>query len=78
MNRQFYINNLKCWRGSDTWQFVQNIMSWLNTSSFTNLAISALKEAQKTIDKALDIQNEEVTTPIDSGKYFCYSLPQVN
>jgi len=53
-------------------------MSWLNTSSFTNLAISALKEAQKTIDKALDIQNEEVTTPIDSGKYFCYSLPQVN
>jgi len=38
-------------------------MSWLNTSSFTNLAISALKEAQKTIDKALDIQNEEAATP---------------
>ena len=45
-------------------------MSWLNTSSFTNLAISALKEAQKTIDKALDIQNEEAATPTSNGKCF--------
>ena len=35
-------------------------MSWLNTASFANLAKTALKEAQKTIDKALDIKESEV------------------
>lgn len=33
-------------------------MSWFDTSGLTNLAKTALKEAQKTIDKALDIQDE--------------------
>lgn len=41
-------------------------MSWLNTSSIASLAKSALKEAQKTIDKALDI-SEEVNTTITSS-----------
>lgn len=34
-------------------------MSWFDTSGIANLAKSALKEAQKTIDKALDIKDEE-------------------
>ncbi|XP_043468312.1 TATA element modulatory factor [Leptopilina heterotoma] len=34
-------------------------MSWFDASGFANLAKSALKEAQKTIDKALDIKDEE-------------------
>ncbi|XP_014257467.1 TATA element modulatory factor-like isoform X3 [Cimex lectularius] len=34
-------------------------MSWFDTTGFATLAKSALKEAQKTIDKALDIQDEE-------------------
>ncbi|XP_044736036.1 TATA element modulatory factor [Chrysoperla carnea] len=33
-------------------------MSWFDTSGIASLAKSALKEAQKTIDKALDIQDE--------------------
>ncbi|XP_063235705.1 TATA element modulatory factor-like [Bacillus rossius redtenbacheri] len=35
-------------------------MSWFDATGFANLAKSALKEAQKTIDKALDIDEEEV------------------
>ncbi|XP_042241665.1 TATA element modulatory factor-like isoform X2 [Homarus americanus] len=39
-------------------------MSWFDTAGFTSLARSALKEAQRTIDKALDIEeNEENTVP---------------
>ena len=38
-------------------------MSWLNTSSFASLAKTALREAQKTIDKALDIKEDAVQTP---------------
>lgn len=34
-------------------------MSWFDASNFANLAKNALKEAQKTIDKALDITAEE-------------------
>lgn len=34
-------------------------MSWFDPSGFASLAKSALKEAQKTIDKALDITDEE-------------------
>lgn len=37
-------------------------MSWFDASGFANLAKSALKEAQKTIDKALDIKDEEQKT----------------
>ncbi|XP_042863028.1 TATA element modulatory factor-like isoform X3 [Penaeus japonicus] len=33
-------------------------MSWFDTAGFTSLAKSALKEAQRTIDKALDIEEE--------------------
>ncbi|CAH2269545.1 jg19090 [Pararge aegeria aegeria] len=33
-------------------------MNWFDTSGLTSLAKSALKEAQKTIDKALDIQED--------------------
>lgn len=33
-------------------------MNWFDTSGLTSLAKTALKEAQKTIDKALDIQEE--------------------
>lgn len=34
-------------------------MSWFDATGFANLAKTALKEAQKTIDKALDIKEEE-------------------
>jgi hypothetical protein len=34
-------------------------MSWFDTSGFASLAKTALKEAQKTIDKALDIKDED-------------------
>ncbi|XP_071106362.1 TATA element modulatory factor-like isoform X2 [Haliotis cracherodii] len=37
-------------------------MSWWDTSNFTNLASQALKNAQKTIDKALDISEEDAKT----------------
>ncbi|XP_047503018.1 TATA element modulatory factor-like isoform X4 [Penaeus chinensis] len=33
-------------------------MSWFDTAGFTSLAKSALKEAQRTIDKALDIEED--------------------
>ncbi|XP_065222799.1 TATA element modulatory factor isoform X2 [Planococcus citri] len=36
-------------------------MSWFDASSFANLAKTALKEAQKTLDKALDITEEEAS-----------------
>ena len=36
-------------------------MSWFEAAGFTSLAKSALKEAQKTIDKALDIQDIKTT-----------------
>lgn len=35
-------------------------MSWFDTTGIANLAKSALKEAQKTIDKALDIKDDDV------------------
>ncbi|KAI9565256.1 hypothetical protein GHT06_009039 [Daphnia sinensis] len=43
-------------------------MSWLNTSSIANLAKSALKEAQKTIDKALDIRDSDASNHQQSNK----------
>ncbi|XP_046643874.1 TATA element modulatory factor-like isoform X2 [Daphnia pulicaria] len=50
-------------------------MSWLNTSSIANLAKNALKEAQKTIDKALDIRDPDAVgnKPIENeiiGHFF--------
>lgn len=47
-------------------------MSWFDTSGLANIAKSALKEAQRTIDKALDIKEEDlnqvpVNTPIDTN-----------
>jgi hypothetical protein len=49
-------------------------MSWLNTSSIANLAKNALKEAQKTIDKALDIRDPDAVgnKPIENG--ICISV----
>nr|CAD7452210.1 unnamed protein product [Timema tahoe] len=41
-------------------------MSWFDATGFANLAKSALKEAQKTIDKALDIKDEENASAIKS------------
>ncbi|XP_076161180.1 TATA element modulatory factor isoform X4 [Ptiloglossa arizonensis] len=38
---------------------IQQRMSWFDATGFANLAKSALKEAQKTIDKALDIKDED-------------------
>ncbi|KPI97133.1 TATA element modulatory factor [Papilio xuthus] len=40
-------------------------MNWFDTSGLTSLAKTALKEAQKTIDKALDITDESSEEPDD-------------
>lgn len=44
-------------------------MSWFDAAGLANIAKSALKEAQRTIDKALDIKEEPnavpVNTPVD-------------
>lgn len=50
-------------------------MSWFDAAGLANIAKSALKEAQKTIDKALDIREEDLAhvpsnTPIDSDDFF--------
>ncbi|XP_029041906.2 TATA element modulatory factor isoform X1 [Osmia bicornis bicornis] len=42
-------------------------MSWFDATGFANLAMTALKEAQKTIDKALDIKDED-QKPIENQK----------
>lgn len=47
-------------------------MSWFNAGALANIAKSALKEAQKTIDKALDIKEDAenivpTNTPIDTN-----------
>jgi TATA element modulatory factor len=34
-------------------------MSWFDTAGIASLAKNALKEAQKTIDKALDIKDDD-------------------
>lgn len=46
-----YSNALSVPQGFDT-------MSWFDTAGFTSLAKSALKEAQRTIDKALDLEED--------------------
>lgn len=47
-------------------------MSWFDTASIANIAKTALKEAQKTIDKALDIRDDDLhlvpaNTPVDTN-----------
>lgn len=46
-------------------------MSWFDAAGFANIAKSALKEAQKTIDRALDIKEESnvvpTNTPVEPG-----------
>lgn len=47
-------------------------MSWFDASGFANIAKTALREAQKTIDKALDIKEDETASapckaPIDTN-----------
>lgn len=42
-------------------------MSWYEVAGLTSLARSALKEAQRTIDKALDIQEAEASLPTIEG-----------
>lgn len=42
------------------------MMSWFDTTGIANLAKSALKEAQKTIDKALDIKEDECKSNVQS------------
>ena len=37
-------------------------MSWFDAGGLSTFARSALKEAQRTIDKALDIQDPQVQT----------------
>lgn len=41
---------------------LEDKMSWFETSGLASFAKIALKEAQKTIDKALDIQDDETDT----------------
>lgn len=50
-------------------------MSWFDATGLASIAKSALKEAQKTIDKALDIKDTDFTatptnTPIDTNDDF--------
>lgn len=46
-------------------------MSWFDAAGLANIAKSALKEAQRTIDKALDIKEESnlvpANTPVDTN-----------
>ena len=37
-------------------------MSWFDTSQLASIASKAMKEAQKTLDKALDIEGEDQET----------------
>ncbi len=44
--------------------------SWLDTKKFmTSLAKTAMAEAQKTLDKALDVENEDPTTNIANSNF---------
>lgn len=50
-------------------------MSWFDAAGLASIAKSALKEAQKTIDKALDIKDTDFTstpsnTPVDTNDDF--------
>ena len=43
--------------------------SWLNTKAFASLAKTALNEAQKTLDRALEIPDEELASVDNDGKW---------
>lgn len=43
-------------------------MSWFDATGIASLAKTALKEAQKTIDKALDIKEDDDNSATESGK----------
>lgn len=48
-------------------------MSWFDTSNIVSLAKSTLKEAQKTIDKALDITEDDAEDKAlkkSSGRFY--------
>nr|XP_045617076.1 TATA element modulatory factor-like isoform X3 [Procambarus clarkii] len=49
-------------------------MSWFDTAGFTSLARSALKEAQRTIDKALDIEESD-ESPVPSKTPYFATIP---
>ncbi|KAI4471124.1 tata element modulatory factor tmf1 [Holotrichia oblita] len=54
-------------------------MSWFDASSFASIAKTALKEAQKTIDKALDIKDDDLNlvpanTPVDTNSEDFFGL----
>ena len=50
-------------------------MSWWNSSNFSNLATQALKQAQKKIDKVLDIEEEEGGT--SEGRFDCVFFAKI-
>lgn len=50
-------------------------MSWFDTKSFASLAKTALKEAQKKIDKVLDIQEDEMESSHIAGENVGESEP---
>lgn len=52
-------------------------MSWFDTTGIASLAKNALKEAQKTIDKALDINDDTANRakgPAKGELFFCLHL----
>ena len=54
-------------------------MSWFNASHLSTFAKQALTTAQKSIDRVLDIQEEDqwndtVVKPYDAGKAMCLSF----
>jgi len=48
-------------------------MSWFNTTNFSDLASKAIKNAQKTIDKALDIKEGDKKAAASTGNT-CFVL----
>uniref|UniRef100_A0A6B2EGZ9 Putative transcription factor tmf tata element modulatory factor n=1 Tax=Phlebotomus kandelakii TaxID=1109342 RepID=A0A6B2EGZ9_9DIPT len=53
-------------------------MSWFDTAGLANLAKTALKEAQKQIDKALDIKDDEVKAEVaEKAKLEAKSTPLI-
>ena len=50
---------------------VPDMSSWLNTKSFAKLAKNAMSEAQKTLDRALEIPEEDnqIGSVDEFGKY---------
>ena len=51
-------------------------MSWFDASGFSSFAKTALSQAQKSIDKVLDIEQDETSSAASksSGKFILYYL----